>query len=155
MPARKILNWIIILTVTAPIAVFNSCDDEDLKAILPDPVIDFNPSLTYGSVTDIDGNTYKTIQVGEALWMAENIRVTKYSNGDVIPNVKDSVAWLTLTSGGYCDYKNQSKISEIYGRLYNGYVISDARSICPTGWRVATAQDWQNLYIGDAPPYGM
>jgi hypothetical protein len=58
-----------------------------------------NPALTYGSVTDIDGNTYATIQIGKQVWMAENLRTTRYRNGDPITNVTDKGMWGGLSSG--------------------------------------------------------
>ena len=116
-----------------------------------DPVvllsITFNPNLSYGTASDIDGNTYKTIVIGTQTWMAENLKVTKYRNGDVIPNVISSTTWRALTTGAQCTYGNTTRTDSIakFGRLYNGYAIYDSRNIAPTGWHVATDAEWKTL----------
>lgn len=105
----------------------------------------FNPILTYGTVTDIDGNVYKTITIGTQVWMVENLRTTKYRNGDPIPNVTDSSAWSKLTTGAYCIYNNNTNYSTIYGSLYNWNVVKDSRNIAPTGWHVPSDTEWTTL----------
>ena len=96
---------------------------------------------------DIDGNVYKTITVGKQTWMAENLRTTKFSNGDAIPEVADSAAWSDLKTSAYCNYNNTGNIEVIasYGRLYNGYAIYDKRNVCPIGWHVSTDAEWTTL----------
>jgi uncharacterized protein (TIGR02145 family) len=110
----------------------------------------FNPILTYGTVTDIDGNVYKTITIGTQTWMVENLRTTKYSNGDPIPNVTDSTAWSNLITGAYCNYNNDVNFSTIHGSLYNWYAVNDSRNIAPTGWHVPSDAEWTTLttYLG-------
>jgi len=61
------------------------------------PIV-FNPSLTYGSVSDIDGNNYKTIQIGNQVWMAENLKTTRYNDGEAIPLVTENSNWSNLTT---------------------------------------------------------
>ncbi len=109
----------------------------------------FNPNLTYGTMTDQDGNVYKTIHINGQTWMAENLRTTKYRNGDAIPRILDNTAWASLTTGAYCNYKNTENIDTIatYGRLYNWYTISDSRNLAPEGWHVATNTDWELLTL--------
>lgn len=104
-----------------------------------------NPELTYGSVTDIDGNTYRTIVIGEDEWMAENLVVAHYANGDPIPEVTGNSAWVTLGSGAWCYYQNNETFECPYGKLYNWYVTIDDRNVCPTGWHVATDEEWSIL----------
>jgi hypothetical protein len=104
-------------------------------------VIIFNPNLTYGSLIDIDGNEYKTISIGTQTWMAENLKTTKYRNGDPIPNVTDDTEWGKLSTGAYCDYDNIPDNSAIYGKLYNWYAVDDSRNIAPTGWHVPTDKE--------------
>jgi len=112
----------------------------------------FNPTLTYGTMTDQDGNTYKTITIGTQTWMAENLHVTKYRNGDPIPNVTDNAAWVALTTGAYCTYENTTNNEEIatYGRLYNYYAATDSRNIAPAGWHLPSDEEWTTLttYLG-------
>jgi uncharacterized protein (TIGR02145 family) len=109
---------------------------------------------TYGTMTDQDSNTYKTVIIGTQTWMAENMRVTKYRNGDLIPNVTDNSAWTTLTTGAYCSYGNTANKDDIatYGRLYNWYAASDSRNIAPAGWHVPSDAEWTTLitYLGGA-----
>lgn len=107
------------------------------------------PSVDYtgqkGTVTDIDGNIYQTIGIGTQVWMAENLKVTKYRNGDVIPNVTDKTLWCNLSTGAYCNYDNDTNNVSTYGRLYNWYAVADSRNICPTGWHVPTDSQWGTL----------
>ncbi|MFC1725742.1 FISUMP domain-containing protein [candidate division KSB1 bacterium] len=100
-----------------------------------------------GTVTDIDGNVYNTIKIGDQWWMAENLKVTHYRNGDAIPNVTDNSAWASLNTGAYCNYNNDESYVSTYGRLYNWYAVNDSRKIAPAGWRVASDEDWKVLEI--------
>ncbi len=112
---------------------------EDIGAII------FNPSLTYGTVADIEGNTYKTIQIGTQIWMAENLKTTKYNDGTAIPNVTGGTEWGSLTSDGYCWYNNDpSTYKAVYGALYNSYAVNKG-NLCPTGWHVPINDEWATL----------
>jgi uncharacterized protein (TIGR02145 family) len=103
-------------------------------------------SPMYGeNVSDIDGNIYHTVIIGTQQWMVENLKVTRYRNGDTIPNVIDSLAWYDLTTGAYCNYGNSPGKAITYGRLYNFYTISDTRNICPAGWHVPSSEEWTTL----------
>jgi uncharacterized protein (TIGR02145 family) len=101
-------------------------------------------------MTDQDGNVYRTVKIGNQWWMAENLKVTHYRNGEAIPNVTDAAAWSNLSSGAYCDYDNNTTNVSTYGRLYNWYAVSDSRNIAPSGWHVPTNAEWQTLadYLG-------
>src|SRR5574344_1985932 len=113
-----------------------------------DSIIFYKPTLegniTYGSITDIDGNTYKTVTIGTQTWMAENLKVTKYNDGIAIPNVTDATAWSELTTGALCDYDNTPSNSETYGKLYNWYAVNTGK-LCPTGWHVPSDAEWTIL----------
>jgi uncharacterized protein (TIGR02145 family) len=104
-----------------------------------------NPNLSYGSITDQDGNTYATIVIGTQEWMAENLRTSKYRNGDPIPNVIDQQQYSGLTSGAWSHYDNNSQYETPYGKLYNWYAVTDTRNICPVGWHEPTYADWTVL----------
>jgi len=94
---------------------------------------------------DYDGNAYPTCQIGTQVWMAENLRVKHYRNGDVIPNVTNNGAWGALNTGGYCWYENDSINSAKYGFLYNYYAVDDSRGLCPVGWHEPADAEWTTL----------
>ncbi len=94
---------------------------------------------------DSDGNVYQTVKIGDQWWMAENLKVTRYRNGDPIPNVKNSADWESLVTGAYSTYNNLDPYAQTYGYLYNWHVLNDVRNIAPEGWRVPSDQDWQDL----------
>jgi len=100
---------------------------------------------TQFGVIDADGNVYNTVTIGTQVWMAENLKTTKYRNGDPIPNVIDDKEWSSLTKGAYCYYNNDVNISTPYGSLYNWFTIADSRQIAPTGWHVPTDAEWTIL----------
>ena len=112
----------------------------------------FNPNVSYGTITDQDGNIYKTVTIGTQTWMAENLRTTKYRDGSAIPNITDNTDWTNLTTGAYCNYNNTKRADTIatYGRLYNWYAATDSRNIAPTGWHIPTDAEWTTLttYLG-------
>lgn len=103
-----------------------------------------------GTVTDIDGNSYLTIGIGGKWWMAENLKVTHYRNGDAIPNVTDDNAWSELNTGAYCSYDNDAANAQTYGYLYNWYTVNNSSSLAPEGWHVPSDAEWQTLvdYLG-------
>jgi uncharacterized protein (TIGR02145 family) len=117
----------------------------------------FNQAITYGSLTDQDGNTYRSVDIGEQTWMAENLRAVHYRDGSEIPKVTDLYTWTDLTTGGFCYYDNDSLNKYIYGALYNWYVIEDERKICPEGWHVPSDEEWTELenYMGGSLYAGM
>ena len=101
-------------------------------------------------VKDIDGNSYKTVKIGEQIWMAENLKVTQYRNGGPIPNLTDENDWENTEQGAYCNYDNNEDNVEIYGRLYNWYAIDDKRVLAPRGWHIPTDDEIKELemYLG-------
>ncbi len=103
-----------------------------------------------GTVTDIDGNVYQTIIIGDQEWMAENLKVTHYRNGDPIPKGYSDSEWTILSTGAYSVYNDNSSNSETYGNLYNWYAVHDNRNIAPVGWHVPTDEEWTALidYLG-------
>lgn len=108
------------------------------------PLIVFNSNLTYGQVSDVDGNTYKTIVIGTQTWMAENLRVTHYNDGTAIPLVTNAPAWRNDTTSAYCNYTTNSDTINTYGRLYNWYTVNTGK-LCPVGWHVASDGEWNIL----------
>lgn len=99
---------------------------------------------TGGTVTDYDGNVYQTVTIGTQTWMAENLKVTHYSDGSSIPNVTDNTAWGGLSTGAYCWYNNDIANKNTYGALYNWYAVNTAK-LAPAGWHVPTDAEWKQL----------
>ena len=123
-------------------------------AITPDGVFYSNEKsvrtdslyLANGSgVTDIDGNTYSTVVIGQVEWMAENLRTSKFKNGDPIPYVVPGSLWESRTTPAFTYYQMDPSNNLLYGKLYNWYSVGDARGICPNGWHVATNAEWLAL----------
>jgi uncharacterized protein (TIGR02145 family) len=99
----------------------------------------------YGSVTDIDGNSYNTITIGTQTWMAQNLGTTRYNNEKSIPLVTEALDWSALTSHAFCWYKNdEATYKKSYGALYNGYTVNTG-NLCPAGWHVPTDAEWSVL----------
>jgi uncharacterized protein (TIGR02145 family) len=99
------------------------------------------------SVTDIDGNLYHTVQIGNQCWTQSNLKVSKYRNGDAIPTGLSNTAWQNTTAGAYAIYDNNPVNDGLYGKLYNHYAVTDSRGLCPTGWHVPTDVEWNLLTI--------
>jgi uncharacterized protein (TIGR02145 family) len=111
----------------------------------------FNSGVTYGSVTDIDGNVYRTVQVGTRTWMAENLKTTRYNDGTPLPHVTDGLAWNALTSAAYSWYLNSEvTYKAVYGAIYNWYAVSETnpKNVCPTGWHVPSILEFESLSGG-------
>lgn len=85
---------------------------------------------------DVEGNVYKTVRIGNQVWMAENLRVSHFKNGDVIKNVQANSAWNQSDSAAYCTYSNSNMYDKIYGKLYNWHCINDERGLAPKGWHI-------------------
>ncbi len=92
------------------------------------------------TVTDVDGNVYKTVKIGNQIWMAENLRTTKYRNGESIQLVTEPNAWIALNTGAF-----QPSYEKLYGSYYNWYAVMDKRKLAPEGWHVATDADYAEL----------
>jgi uncharacterized protein (TIGR02145 family) len=103
-----------------------------------------SPPVKTDPVSDVDGNTYKTIAIGAQVWMAENLRTTKYNDGTNIPLVADSANWRRLITPGYCWYDNDKNYKRPYGALYNWLTV-DTGKLCPTGWSVPSDDQWTEL----------
>ena len=100
------------------------------------------PTPYYGSVTDIDGNHYWTIKIGNQEWMASNLRTTRYRNGTFINNIIEKHTWV---------YNSDPAYEPIVGRLYDWeavtyslFINSDAL-LCPTGWHIPDTTEWNEL----------
>ena len=105
----------------------------------------FKQPLQSGSYIDIDGNVYTTVKIGTQTWMVENLKTTRFRNGDIIPIVTDGSLWVNTTTPARCDYNNEISNRITFGHLYNWYAASDNRIIAPAGWHVPTLDEWEIL----------
>jgi uncharacterized protein (TIGR02145 family) len=96
-------------------------------------------------VIDVDGNTYETVTICNHTWMKTNLNVSKYRNGDVIPQVTDPTVWRGLTTGAWCYYGNDSANGTTYGKLYNWYAVVDPRGLAPLGYHIPSNAEWNDL----------
>ena len=116
--------------------------------------------LLMNSVRDIDGNVYRTVKIGDQIWMQSNLTVAHYRNGDLIPVEKEQKEWVKLTTGAWCYFSHFSgnvhdksiketsshrDETERYGKLYNWYAVNDLRGLAPSGWHVASDREWSKL----------
>jgi uncharacterized protein (TIGR02145 family) len=110
-----------------------------------------NAGTAYGNqltiltkLTDDDGNTYNTVVIGTQIWMAENLKTTKYFGGAAIPRVSGNAAWAALTTPGYDWFGDDVAAKPVYGALYNWFAVNGG-NLCPTGWKVPAESDYRTL----------
>jgi len=108
-------------------------------------------SFTFGAVTDVDGNVYETVLIGEQWWMAENLKAAHFADGSEIPIVIESYFWSELNTPACCSYDINTDNDEIFGKLYNWFAVADPRNVCPIGWHMPTDLEW-NILIGFFDP---
>ena len=103
------------------------------------------PLLSYAqSITDADGNVYKTIKIGDQTWMAQNLSVSKFRNGDLIPEAKTDEAWEKATMDkkpAWCNYEFNTDLGVTFGKLYNCFAVNDSRGIAPKGWHIQSDRE--------------
>jgi len=141
---KKIKTYLLSLLISFTYLGCNKDKNDTLEETL------LNKDLHYGEVSDLDGNIYATIKIGNQNWMAENLRTSHYANGDLIPNVPESNEWINLTSGAWVHYENNPELNALHGKLYNWHAIQNAKGICPKGWHVPSNEEWNTLlnYLG-------
>ena len=101
--------------------------------------------LQEGTVTDVEGNSYRTIKIGNQEWMSENLRTKRYRNGHLVTLTQSNSNWENATFGAYCWYNNDAGNDATYGKLYNWHAVADTRGLCPEGWHVASQNDFNVL----------
>lgn len=105
-----------------------------------------DPNLNCGTtVTDIDGNAYNVVRIGNQCWLDKNLTTTRFKNGTSIQNIPDDSDWANASSPGWCNFENSSSNGNTHGKLYNWSAIGNSAGICPDGWHVATKDEWQTL----------
>jgi uncharacterized protein (TIGR02145 family) len=101
------------------------------------------------TISDVDGNTYKTVIIGDQQWMAENLKVTKFNDGTGIPNASLWLDWSENDTTGWCNYYNKAEYNAKNGKLYNWNVVSPVKNgeknVCPKGWHVPNDAEWDKL----------
>ena len=102
-----------------------------------------------GLPVDGDGNEYDTVVIGTQVWLAEDLKTTKYNNGISIPLVTDNTQWASLSSAAFCWYDNNKNYKENYGALYNQWAVN-VNFLCPLGYHVPDDEEWNTLidYLG-------
>jgi uncharacterized protein (TIGR02145 family) len=122
-------NWIyLVILIGFVLIIILSCNKKDVfKPPMPD------------KVTDIDGNVYQTVKIGTQVWMVENLKTTRYNNGEYIPNITNPIQWDTTLNGAWCCYN-----SATYGNLYN-WKAAYSGKIAPVGWHLPSKTEWETL----------
>jgi uncharacterized protein (TIGR02145 family) len=105
-------------------------------------------------ITDIDGNSYDTVRIGTQTWMSENLNVSRFRNGDFIPEAKTEEEWIKAGENkqpAWCYYDNDTTNGVKYGKLYNWYAVIDLRGLAASGWHIPSDSEWVILtdHIGD------
>ena len=105
-----------------------------------------NGSYSFNFVSCIDGddNHYPVVKIGPQVWMAENLKTTKYNDNTTLINPTLNLDWVGLTGGGYCWYNNDVANKPKFGGMYNWTAVASGK-LCPTGWRMPTIDEWQTL----------
>ena len=140
-------------------------DFDTLKATLEQSGVLNNQTINLGTlqacsstntslqVFDIDQNSYNYLPIGSQTWIQQNLNVSRYRNGDIIPQVTNPAQWANLTTGAWCYYNNDPATAPIYGKLYNWYAVNDSRGLAPVGTHIPSDNEWASLssYLdGDA-----
>jgi len=137
----KKTKFILLATFAIGVLVSSSCKKDSNPTPQPSPIVPVVPVVD-NAIKDASGNTYTTVTIGNQVWLKENLRTTKYNNGEAIKDDKN-ISWLTITDGVYCTIPGDIPIE--YGKLYSGYVAIDKRGVAPKGFHVATKADWEYI----------
>ena len=133
---NKLLKPAIVLSLVIIPVIFSSCEEEK----------ETEPVIETSTMTDVDGNVYKTVKIGNQWWMAEDLKTTKFRDGSPIQQMQSATGW-TDQAPMYCLFDNNPQSP---GLLYNWFAISASPQIAPEGWRIPSDEDWKELerYLG-------
>ena len=130
-------KWFFILPVIIAVVAFSSCKKDK--------------QTSNGAVTDVDGNGYDTVHIGTQVWLKQNLKTAHYRNGDPITEIEDSAAWFNnfygSKSAAWCSCNGNAANNSTYGKLYNWYVVTDPRQVCPAGWHTPGDTEWHTLAL--------
>ena len=106
------------------------------------------PNIQAETITDNNNNTYRTVTIGNQIWMQDNLNIANYRNGDIIRQAKTNEEWNDAGANGegvWCYYNNDPANGKIYGKLYNWYAVHDPRGLAPAGWHIPTDKEWNKV----------
>lgn len=146
---KKGIPWFCTFILTGIVLLlWSGCKDEDSGGTTNgNTTAVFNPDLTYGTMTDQDGNVCKTIQIGKQVWMAENLKATTYRNGDIVETTDPatlSIAGEVTPKYQWPGMDDESSVAT-YGRMYTWFAVTDSRNLAPPGWHIASYDEWITL----------
>lgn len=149
MRKKANLSYQFILLVMLFLITYSCKKDESIAN--EKTTAEFNPNLIYGTMKDQEGNIYRTIKIGNQIWMAENLRTTKYRDGTpiesfTVTNVNIATTWDNLKTGAYINYNDDVSEINTYGRQYNWYAVIDSHNIAPLGWHIPSYTEWNTLF---------
>ncbi len=129
-----------VFLIVISIMILTACKKQDDSA----------SAFETGNIMDVEGNSYKTIKIGNQWWMAENLKVTRYRNGEPVTNITSNAEWIALITPAYCSYNNDyDTYGKVKGLLYNWYVVDPSsngnKNIAPEGWHIPTNADFSTL----------
>lgn len=147
------LSILLLIIAVISATMFTGCSNDSNPS--DEPFVDHTGEV--GTVTDIDGNVYPTIGIGSQIWMASNLKVTHFRNGEEVPEVSDYSGWNSMVSAARCSYNNDMSVSSVYGYMYNWYAVKDTRLLAPEGWHVPSDDEWDVLknWIGGEDSAGV
>jgi uncharacterized protein (TIGR02145 family) len=130
---KKVSIWLCKLIVMGLLIIFTkSCKKDDNNPV---------------PMTDPDGNVYTSVTIGTQVWMVENLKTTKYRNGDLIGTTNPATLDISTEPTPKYQWAYEGNESNVvtYGRLYTWYAATDPRNVCPTGWHVPSDVEWTTL----------
>jgi uncharacterized protein (TIGR02145 family) len=146
MYSNKSNSLIFLLILVGIVLNANCCKKENVIQKNPYKGPVFNADLVYGTVEDIEGNSYKTISINTQTWMAENLKTVKFNDGTFISNITEQVSWKSLTTPGYCWNNNNPGYKNQIGAYYNWYAVNTSK-LFPAGWHVPSDYEWHQMVL--------